>query len=158
MQEFTGHLEQLVSSHEIRSVSPGVVMPVGYEPENPAELYTVPGDRQEEVQDLFNRQQEQLGLTDLRAAEVRERGVPVTGVVMSMTPTGEIRHGYTGMETTVRFTNLHGDMVERCKGMFVPPSVVDQLGVGRQVQLRVLPEDDTQLVLEVRPAGDTAVR
>lgn len=153
MQEFTGHMKVLLMPHEMSTFSPGTVVPVAYRAKKPGRLFTVPEDLREEVQELIYRQHVQLGLVDPRAADVYRRGVPVTGVVMSTTPTGEIRHGYTRMETIVRFTNPHGVMVERSKGMFVPPSMLEQVGVGRQVNLRVLPEDDTQLALELPARG-----
>lgn len=153
MQEFTGHMKVLLMPHEMSAFSPGTIVPVAYRAKKPSRLFTVPEDRREEAQELIYRQHVQLGLVDPRAADVYRRGVPVTGVVMSTTPTGEIRHGYTRMETVLRFTNPHGVMVERSKGMFVPPSALEQVGVGRQVNLRVLPEDDTQLVLELATGG-----
>jgi hypothetical protein len=153
MSEFTGELKMLVPHHELDAVRPGALLPVIYEPSDPTRLYLVPEDRIAEAQQVLQRQQVQLGLADPRAAEVYDRGVPVTGVVMSMTPTGEIRHGQTGLETVLRFTNPHGVMVERSKRMFLPSSSLELVGVGRQVNLRVLPEDDTQLALELPARG-----
>lgn len=149
MREFTGELKMLISPHQMAAVAPGTILPVAYLPENPGKLYRVPAQRQPEAQALFQRQQVQLGLADPRAAEISERGVSVTGVVMSMTPTGEIRQGYTGVDATVRFTNSNGSLVERSKRVFLPQSMLGQLGVGRQVDMRVLPDDDTQFIFEL---------
>ena len=151
LQEFTGHIRP----HELGTFAPGTIMSVAYEPENPTMLALVPEHRQEEARDQFHRQQVQLGLADPQAMEIHERGLPTTGVILTTTPTGEIRHGYTGLEVTVRFADSHGNPVERSKRMFLPQSMLGQLTAGRQVDLWVLPEDDTRFILGMNGTTDS---
>ena len=147
MREFTGDLIMLIRPHEMAAVAPGALLTVAYEPENPTMLALVPEHRREEARDQFHRQQVQLGLADPQTMEIHERGVPTTGVILTTTPTGEIRHGYTGLDVTVRFTNSYGNLVERSKRVFLPQSMLGQLTAGRQVDMWVLPEDDTRFIL-----------
>lgn len=151
LQEFTGHIRP----HELGTFAPGTIMPVAYEPEKPTMLALVPEHRQEEARDQFHRQQVQLGLADPQAMEIHERGMPTTGVILTTTPTGEIRHGYTGLEVTVRFAYSHGNPAERSKRMFLPQSMLGQLTAGRQVDLWVLPEDDTRFILGMNGTTDS---
>lgn len=155
MREFTGNLITLIRPHEMAAVAPGALLTVAYEPENPTMLALVPEHRQEEARDQFHRQQVQLGLADPQAMEIHERGMPTTGVILTTTPTGEIRHGYTGLEVTVGFPDSHGNPVERSKRMFLPQSMLGQLTAGRQVDLWVLPEDDTRFILGMNGTTDS---
>ncbi|HJD79542.1 MAG TPA: hypothetical protein K8V93_11130 [Corynebacterium pollutisoli] len=155
MREFTGNLIMLIRPHEMAAVAPGALFTVAYEPENPTMLALVPEHRQEEARDQFHRQQVQLGLADPQAMEIHERGMPTTGVILTTTPTGEIRHGYTGLEVTVGFPDSHGNPVERSKRVFLPQSMLGQLTAGRQVDLWVLPEDDTRFILGMNGTTDS---
>lgn len=155
IQEFTGQLSLFIRPHELGTFAPGTIMPVAYEPENPTMLALVPEHRQEEARDQFHRQQVQLGLADPQAMEIHERGLPTTGVILTTTPTGEIRHGYTGLEVTVRFADSHGNPVERSKRMFLPQSMLGQLTAGRQVDMWVLPKDDTRFILGMNGTTDS---
>lgn len=155
LQEFTGQLSLFIRPHELGTFAPGTIMPVAYEPEKPTMLALVPEHRQEEARDQLHRQQVQLGLADPQAMEIHERGLPTTGVILTTTPTGEIRHGYTGLEVTVRFADSHGNPVERSKRMFLPQSMLGQLTAGRQVDLWVLPEDDTRFILGMNGTTDS---
>lgn len=155
LQEFTGQLSLFIRPHELGTFAPGTIKPVAYEPENPTMLALVPEHRQEEARDQLHRQQVQLGLADPQAMEIHERGLPTTGVILTTTPTGEIRHGYTGLEVTVRFADSHGNPVERSKRMFLPQSMLGQLTAGRQVDLWVLPEDDTRFILGMNGTTDS---
>ncbi|SMG32584.1 hypothetical protein SAMN06295981_1995 [Corynebacterium pollutisoli] len=159
LQEFTGQLSLFIRPHELGTFAPGTIMPVAYEPEKPQRLMEVPDDRMEEAQQMYHRQRVLMGLADPRGPEIHARGTVTTGVIMSVTPTGEIRHGHTGIEIAVRFRDLGGNLVDRSKVTFLTPSMLSRLTVGRQIEVFHLPEDDTQFsfavdTIDVGPAAE----
>ena len=159
LQEFTGQLSLFIRPHELGTFAPGTIMPVAYEPEKAQRLMEVPDDRMEEAQQMYHRQRVLMGLADPRGPEIHARGTVTTGVIMSVTPTGEIRHGHTGIEIAVRFRDLGGNLVDRSKVTFLTPSMLSRLTVGRQIEVFHLPEDDTQFsfavdTIDVGPAAE----
>ncbi|MFC6146154.1 hypothetical protein [Corynebacterium nasicanis] len=157
-REFTGVLKTLIAEHEVPALTKGTLLPVAYEPERPDKLLPVPADRMGEVQEMFDRQRVLMGLADPRGPEIHARGIKTTGVIMAVTSTGEIRHGHTGLETTVRFPGLGGALVDRSKVSFLLPSVLPQLAVGSQLEVFYLPEDDTQFSFSLHTIDEKLIR
>lgn len=157
LQEFTGQLSLFIHPHELGTFARGTVLPVAYEPEKPQKLLEVPDDRMEEAQEMYHRQRVLMGLADPRGPEIHSRGTATTGVIMAVTPTGEIRQGHTGLEITVRFRNLGGVLVDRSTVTFLQPSMLPKFTIGHQVEVFHLPEDDTQFSFAVDTIDVTSV-
>ncbi|MFC6146152.1 hypothetical protein [Corynebacterium nasicanis] len=158
LQEFTGQLKMFIPPHELAALPKGTMLPVAYEPSKPQALIEVPADRMPEAQDLIDRQRVHMGLADPQGSEIHARGLSTTGVIMAVTPTGEIRHGHTGLEITLKFPTSSGALVERSKVSFLSPALLSQLTVGRQVTVFYLPEDDTRFSFEISTIDENITR
>ncbi|MFB9776357.1 hypothetical protein [Brevibacterium otitidis] len=148
-EEFSGVLKRPVYEHEIAMMSEGTVLPVAYRPKKREELSMVPESKMAEANALLQQQRVAMGVADPRDESIFQQGTTVQGVVTTLKPTGEIRHGHNGVMIGVSFArqDAPGSFIEREKHGYLLPTTMSQMTVGKHVGVTYLPYDDSQFVI-----------
>ncbi|MEV0697071.1 hypothetical protein AB0I53_04005 [Saccharopolyspora sp. NPDC050389] len=129
---------------ELATLKPGLMLPVRYLPGEPARGVAVVRDAPpHEVQATLDAIQLAKGEITPLQHEIGTRGIDAQAVVMSMTPTGEIRGDKSVLDLTVRITRPDGGTFDIQQNRPVLPQVVDQMQPGKILRVRYLPADET---------------
>ncbi|WP_154795271.1 hypothetical protein [Occultella kanbiaonis] len=146
-QRFRAEARTLVAHHELGQLTVGAHYPVRYRAEDLSTVELAVDADPDQIQTAFNAVMVRRGLTAPEAIEVAERGVPTTGVVTALVPTGRVREGHTEMEVQLLVNRPDGSQYPATKTSFVPQSAITAVQVGRVVQMRVLPWDEQRIAL-----------
>lgn len=143
-QRFSATSKQLVPQHETSALTTGTTLPVAYRPDRPGVVELVDDSRMAEAQAVHHQLRVNKGLSEPDSLIVTAEGTAAMGVVLSAVPTGEIRHGHTGMELTISVTRPDGSQFVASKISYLPSSHVGQVQPGSQVRVHYLPYDESR--------------
>lgn len=148
-QQFRATCTQPVPHQQLASMTPGVQLPVVHRPDQPGVVELAPPDRVDEAQVIHHQLRVIKGLTETDALQIAAEGTPTVGVVLAAVPTGEIRHGQTGLELTVAVTRPDGSQFTAHKATYLPPAHLSLAQPGSQVQVSYLPHDESRFTITV---------
>ncbi|HIT76208.1 MAG TPA: hypothetical protein IAA98_11525 [Candidatus Avipropionibacterium avicola] len=148
-QRFPATCRQLVPQHELSAIARGTVLPVAYRPDRPGVVELVDEDRMVEAQHIHHQLRVAKGLSDPDSLIVTAEGTPAMGVVLSAVPTGEIRHGHTGLELTIAVTRPDGGQFTTSKVSYLPARHVGLVQPGRQLSVHYLPHDESRVSISL---------
>lgn len=144
---FSATCKQLVTPQELTMLREGTMLPVTYRSDRPGVVHLADEDRTDEAQLVMQQIRVRKGLSDPDAMLIAHHGVPATGVVVSAVPTGEIRHGHSGMEVSVLVTRPDGTRFTGHKRSYLLPRQLGGIQVGSQVGVHYLAEDESRMSL-----------
>ncbi|MBB5958011.1 hypothetical protein FHS29_004619 [Saccharothrix tamanrassetensis] len=145
---FRGRTRQVVDITELGAVRIGTTLPVRYLPDGRVTLATDAAPH--EVQAAFDRVQLAKGLITPRQLHIAEHGTDAHAVVLSLVPTGEVRHDRSVVDLTLRVTRPDRTMFDLTRQRALPPSVIPQLQPGAVVRVRYLPHDESEVTVLTR--------
>jgi|GEM_PF-4208460 len=150
---FTGACKQLITPQELAMVGEGTMLPVTYRADRPGVVHLAGEDRVDEAQLVMQQIRVRKGLSDPDAMVIAYQGVPASGIVVAATPTGEIRHGHTGLDLSVIVTRPDGTQFTGHKRSYLLPRQLGAIQVGSQVGVHYLAEDESKLSLSLPVNG-----
>ena len=87
------------------------------------------------------------GVTTQEKLDIAAKGVAAQAVVQSLSVPGEIRNGNSRLDLGLVVTRPDGSTFVTRVEKFLPPGSVSQVQVGRVVQVRYLPGNESEVVL-----------
>ncbi len=148
-QQFRATCRQLVPHQQLSSMTPGVQLPVTHRPDRPGVVELAGQDRADEAQALHHQLRVNKGLAEADSLTIAAEGTHAMGVVLAAVPTGEIRHGQTGLELTVAVTRPDGSQFTAHKATYLPPVHLSLTQPGSQVRVSYLPHDESRFTITV---------
>ncbi|MER0245576.1 hypothetical protein AAHZ94_27075 [Streptomyces sp. HSW2009] len=144
---FDSHAKLVVPLTDLALFAPGAVLPVRYLPGRTDRVEIDRSGDMAGAQAVYNEVQLQRGLTTREALEVAERGIPASAVVRSLDVTGAVREEYAELRLGLIVSRPDGTTFETEVEKFLPPRAVQLVQVGRVIQVRYLPTDETRIAL-----------
>lgn len=145
---FRAEAKQLVDLTEMAMVQPGRMLPVRYLPGDSRVVLATdaaPG----ELQDVLDRIRLAKGLVTPRQMQISQQGLESRAVVLSMTPTGEIRDGRAVASLGMRVTRQDGSSFDVVQEKALSPELVAAAQPGAVVRVRYLAHDESEVVILV---------
>lgn len=146
-QQFAARAHLLAMSHELARFTEGSRIPVCYLPGRLNRVQLAPESRAAEAAEVAHAIGVRQGTADPEVMEIARSGRTSIGVVLSTEPTGEIRGGQTALALTVRIQRPEGTYFDATKTVYVTPAMLASVQVGRQVEVRYLPYDESRFCL-----------
>ncbi|WP_411140595.1 hypothetical protein [Streptomyces sp. x-80] len=130
------------------TVKPGRTLPVRYLPDRPEKGVVIARDvTPAEAQAALDSVQLVRGEISRAQYEIGTRGTDAEAVVMSMTPTGEIRDGKSVLHLVVQITRADRSAFTVEQDRPIPSALVPRVQPGRILRVRYLPDDETDYVI-----------
>ncbi|MEV0678988.1 hypothetical protein AB0I60_20965 [Actinosynnema sp. NPDC050436] len=140
-----GTARQLVDLTDLAAVRVGATLPVRYLPDGRAALATDASP--DELQAALDQVHLAKGLITPQQLHIARAGVDAQAVVLSMAPTGEVRHDRSVVVLTLRVTRPDRAMFDVTQQKAVPASSLGQLQPGSVVRVKYLPHDQSEVVV-----------
>jgi len=145
---FRAEAKQLVDLTEMSAVQPGALLPVRYRPgDNRVVLATDANPA--ELQQVLDQIHLAKGLITPRQLQISQQGLETRAVVLSMTPTGEIRGDRAVVSLGMRVTRPDGSTFDVVQEKAFTPELAAQVQPGAVVRVRYLAHDESEVVILV---------
>jgi hypothetical protein len=147
-QSFRGVAKAIIDLTELSAVVPGAILPVRYRPGSTDGQVAIAADApQEELQAVIDRVRLAKGLVTPRQLQIAEQGIEAKAVVLSLSPTGEIRGDRAVMDIKFRVTRPDQTVFDLDQQKPIDASAIPQLQPGMVVRVRYLPHDESEVVV-----------
>ncbi|MFD7104932.1 hypothetical protein [Streptomyces celluloflavus] len=138
----------VVDLTELSTMKPGLTLPVRYLPGLPEKGVTIARDATPaEAQAALDGIQLARGEISRAQYEIGTRGTDAEAVVMSMSPTGEIRNGKSVLHLAIQITRADRSTFTIEQDRPIASALVPQVQPGRILRVRYLPGDETDYVI-----------
>ena len=140
---FQTSLKQMVAGHQIPLLKPAAAVPIRYNPKNRAQAVLDNYPDEERIQELLDRHEysKHPGSTPLEERrEINRNGVDKKALLESLRLTGNEERGEREAEITIRFFSADRESSTARRRMYLNDRVLENLAVGRYVNIRMVPE------------------
>ncbi|MGO4615299.1 hypothetical protein AB4305_12595 [Nocardia sp. 2YAB30] len=149
---FHSSAKTIVPLTQLALLRPGVVLPVRYLPDRTDKVEVDLSGDASAAQRAMNESLICKGITTRHKLDIAERGIATQAVVQSLSVTGTIRDGHSEVELGLVVTRPDGSAFATRVTKFLAPGNVGQVQVGRILQARYLPDNESEVVI-VLPAN-----
>ncbi|SDE21382.1 hypothetical protein [Glycomyces harbinensis] len=147
-QSFRGVARTIVDITELSAVVPGAILPVRYRPGSTDGKVVIAADApQAELQAALDRVRLAKGLVTPRQLQISEQGTETKAVVLSLSPTGDIKGDRAVMDIKFRVTRADQSTFDLEQQKPIDASALPQLQPGMVVRVRYLPYDESEVVV-----------
>ena len=140
---FQTSLKRLVPGHQIPLLVPAAAVPIRYNPKNRAQAVFDRYPDAARIQELLDRHEysKHPGSTPLEERrEINRNGVDKKALLESLRLTGNEERGEREAEITIRFFSADRESSTARRRMYINDRVLENLAVGRYVNIRMVPE------------------
>nr|WP_042193568.1 hypothetical protein [Kibdelosporangium sp. MJ126-NF4]CEL20778.1 hypothetical protein [Kibdelosporangium sp. MJ126-NF4]CTQ98418.1 hypothetical protein [Kibdelosporangium sp. MJ126-NF4] len=145
-RNYRAQAKQLVDLTDMHAVRPGSLLPVRYMPGSDKVVLATDAPQQE-LQLVLDRIRLAKGLITPRQLQISQQGMETRAVVLSMSPTGEIRGDRAVVSMTMRVTRPDGSTFELVQEKTVSPEMAAHAQPGAVVRVRYLAHDESEVVI-----------
>jgi hypothetical protein len=144
---FPSSAKMIVPLTELALLRPGVVLPVRYLADRTDKVEVDRSGDTAQIQAAYDQSMIRKGVTTQEKLDIAAKGVAAQAVVQSLSVPGEIRNGNSRLDLGLVVTRPDGSTFVTRVEKFLPPGSVSQVQVGRVVQVRYLPGNESEVVL-----------
>jgi hypothetical protein len=145
---FRAEAKHLVDLTQLDMVQPGRMLPVRHLPGD-GRVVLATDAAPDELQRVLDQIRLAKGLVTPRQLQISQQGLESRAVVLSMTPTGEIRGDRAVASLGMRVTRPDGSTFDVVQEKALSPEMVTAVQPGAVVRVRYLAHDESELVILV---------
>ncbi|MBP2327201.1 hypothetical protein JOF56_007586 [Kibdelosporangium banguiense] len=145
---FHAEAKQLVDLTQMAMVQPGRMLPVRYLPGD-SRVVLATDAAPDELQQVLDQIRLAKGLVTPRQLQISQQGLETRAVVLSMTPTGEIRDDRAVVSLGMRVTRPDGSAFDIVQEKALSPELVAAAQPGAVVRVRYLAHDESEVIILV---------
>jgi hypothetical protein len=127
---------------------PGALLPIRYDKDAPEKITLDFTQDQATLQQALNRYMIDKGLLTNEMLDTAKRGQQGQAVIVDKSPTGNIIKGNPEISLTLRVTKANGEQYEAELTRVMLAESIDNLSVGKVVDILYLPENPESLVIK----------
>jgi len=149
-EHITASERRVVSLTDLAQVQPGAMIPIRYDSKNPQNIMIDTNADKDSLQDVYNRQMVEKGVTSQETLDIANNGVKAKGVILSAEPTGNIINDMGEMTLHIKVTPPdNGDTFEAFVNKVIPANMLLSTQPGSVIEVFYLPEDESKIAISL---------